>query len=108
MIDHLDYLVLTTSRESDFVDLYTGVLGMQLESFVGGMPPVERKARSLSPRHTCRFPARWIFVLSPPSLWTTQSSESTHITGPSSKGRSCAPVQRKKSALSTCVIRTSI
>jgi catechol 2,3-dioxygenase-like lactoylglutathione lyase family enzyme len=44
MIDHLDHLVLTTSREAACIDFYTRVLGMQLESFVGGQPPVERKA----------------------------------------------------------------
>jgi len=30
MIDHLDHLVLTTSREAACVDFYTRVLGMQL------------------------------------------------------------------------------
>ena len=44
MIDHLDHLVLTTAREADCVDFYTRVLGMQLECFVGGTPPVERRA----------------------------------------------------------------
>lgn len=44
MIDHLDHLVLTTSREAACIDFYTRVLGMQLESFVGGPPPVERRA----------------------------------------------------------------
>ncbi|KQV78822.1 VOC family protein [Rhizobacter sp. Root1221] len=44
MIDHLDHLVLTTSHEAACVRFYTEVLGMQLESFVGGTPPVERKA----------------------------------------------------------------
>jgi catechol 2,3-dioxygenase-like lactoylglutathione lyase family enzyme len=44
MIDHLDHLVLTTAREADCVDFYTRVLGTQLESFVGGTPPVERRA----------------------------------------------------------------
>lgn len=44
MIDHLDHLVLTTSNEAACIDFYTRVLGMQLESFVGGMPPVTRKA----------------------------------------------------------------
>jgi catechol 2,3-dioxygenase-like lactoylglutathione lyase family enzyme len=44
MIDHLDHLVLTTAREAECVDFYTRVLGMQLESFVGGTPPVERRA----------------------------------------------------------------
>jgi catechol 2,3-dioxygenase-like lactoylglutathione lyase family enzyme len=44
MIDHLDHLVLTTAREADCVDFYTRVLGMQIESFVGGTPPVERRA----------------------------------------------------------------
>lgn len=44
MIDHLDHLVLTTSREAACIDFYTRVLGMQLESFVGGTPPVERRA----------------------------------------------------------------
>ena len=44
MIDHLDHLVLTTSREAACVDFYTRVMGMQLETFVGGTPPVERRA----------------------------------------------------------------
>jgi catechol 2,3-dioxygenase-like lactoylglutathione lyase family enzyme len=44
MIDHLDHLVLTTAREAACVDFYTRVLGMQFESFVGGTPPVERRA----------------------------------------------------------------
>ena len=44
MIDHLDHLVLTTCNEEACVDFYTRVLGMTLESFVGGTPPVERKA----------------------------------------------------------------
>ena len=44
MIDHLDHLVLTTSKEVECIDFYIRVLGMKLESFVGGTPPVERKA----------------------------------------------------------------
>ena len=44
MIDHLDHLVLTTADETACVDFYTRVLGMTLESFVGGTPPVERRA----------------------------------------------------------------
>jgi len=44
MIDHLDHLVLTTGNEAACVDFYTRVLGMTLESFVGGTPPVTRKA----------------------------------------------------------------
>lgn len=44
MIDHLDHLVLTTANESTCVDFYTRILGMKLEVFIGGVPPVERKA----------------------------------------------------------------
>ena len=44
MIDHLDHLVLTTDREAECVRFYTEVLGMPLETFVGGNPPVERRA----------------------------------------------------------------
>ena len=44
MIDHLDHLVLTTANEVACVDFYTRILGMRLESFIGGTPPVERKA----------------------------------------------------------------
>lgn len=44
MIDHLDHLVLTTAREAACVDFYTRVLGMRLESFVGGTPQVQRRA----------------------------------------------------------------
>ena len=44
MIAHLDHLVLTTHHEAACVDFYTRVMGMRLESCVGGTPPVERKA----------------------------------------------------------------
>jgi len=44
MINHLDHLVLTSSREAACIDFYIRVLGMQLETFVGGTPPVERRA----------------------------------------------------------------
>ncbi len=44
MIGHLDHLVLTTCHEAACVDFYTRVIGMKLESFTGGTPPVERKA----------------------------------------------------------------
>jgi catechol 2,3-dioxygenase-like lactoylglutathione lyase family enzyme len=44
MIDHLGHLVLTTCDEAACIDFYTRVLGMQLESFVGGTPPVQRQA----------------------------------------------------------------
>ena len=44
MIDHVDHLVLTTANEGECIDFYTRVLGMKLESFIGGTPPVERKA----------------------------------------------------------------
>lgn len=44
MIDHLDHLVLTTARPEACIDFYTRVMGMQLESFIGGTPPVERQA----------------------------------------------------------------
>jgi len=44
MIDHLDHLVLTTAHEAECVRFYTEVLGMALEAFTGGTPPVERRA----------------------------------------------------------------
>lgn len=44
MIDHLDHLVLTTARPQACIDFYTRVMGMQLETFIGGAPPVERQA----------------------------------------------------------------
>lgn len=44
MIDRLDHLVLTTSHEAECVRFSTQVLGMRLEAFVGGTPPVERRA----------------------------------------------------------------
>jgi catechol 2,3-dioxygenase-like lactoylglutathione lyase family enzyme len=44
MIDHLDHLVLTTAHEAECIGFYTEVLGMRLETFVGGTPPVTRKA----------------------------------------------------------------
>ncbi len=36
MIDHLDHLVLTTSRRDACIDFYTGVLGMTLQQFGAG------------------------------------------------------------------------
>jgi catechol 2,3-dioxygenase-like lactoylglutathione lyase family enzyme len=36
MIDHLDHLVLTTSREAACIDFYTRVLGMSLETYGSG------------------------------------------------------------------------
>jgi catechol 2,3-dioxygenase-like lactoylglutathione lyase family enzyme len=50
MIDHLDHLVLTTSNETACIDFYTRVLGMTLESFVGGTPPVTRQAFKFGPQ----------------------------------------------------------
>lgn len=44
MISHLDHLVLTTANEAQCIRFYTEVLGMRLESFIGGTPPVERRA----------------------------------------------------------------
>lgn len=44
MISHLDHLVLTTANEAACIDFYTRVMGMALETFIGGTPPVERKA----------------------------------------------------------------
>ena len=44
MISHLDHLVLTTANEAVCVDFYTRILGMTLETFIGGTPPIERKA----------------------------------------------------------------
>jgi len=44
VIDQLDHLVLTTGHEAECIRFYTDVVGMQLETFVGGAPPVERKA----------------------------------------------------------------
>jgi catechol 2,3-dioxygenase-like lactoylglutathione lyase family enzyme len=44
MIEGLDHIVLTTGDEAACVDFYTRVLGMTLETFTGGTPPVERKA----------------------------------------------------------------
>ena len=44
MIDRLDHLVLTTTDEAACIDFYTRVLGMALDTFVAGTPPVARKA----------------------------------------------------------------
>ena len=44
MISHLDHLVLTTADEAACTDFYTRVMGVTLETFTGGTPPVARKA----------------------------------------------------------------
>jgi catechol 2,3-dioxygenase-like lactoylglutathione lyase family enzyme len=43
-VGQLDHLVLTTANEAACVDFYCRVLGMTLETFVGGTPPVPRLA----------------------------------------------------------------
>lgn len=49
MIDHLDHIVVTTDREAQCIQFYCDVLGMKLETFIGGNPPVERKAFTFGP-----------------------------------------------------------
>ena len=49
MIDHLDHIVITTDREEECIRFYRDVLGMKLDTFIGGNPPVERKAFSFGP-----------------------------------------------------------
>ena len=44
MIDHFDHLVVTTANEAACIDFYCQLMGMKLETFVGGTPPVERRA----------------------------------------------------------------
>lgn len=44
MIGRIDHLVLTTARRDACIDFYVRVLGMRLEVFTGGTPPVERIA----------------------------------------------------------------
>jgi catechol 2,3-dioxygenase-like lactoylglutathione lyase family enzyme len=44
MIDRLDHLVLTTAHEAECIRFYTEALGMRFETFVGGTPPIARKA----------------------------------------------------------------
>jgi catechol 2,3-dioxygenase-like lactoylglutathione lyase family enzyme len=44
MIDRIDHLVLTTSHAEACIDFYVRGLGMTLERFRGGTPPVERMA----------------------------------------------------------------
>ena len=49
MIDHLDHIVITTDHEEACIRFYRDVLGMKFETFVGGNPPVERKAFTFGP-----------------------------------------------------------
>lgn len=44
MITAIDHIVLTTADLARCVAFYRDVLGMSLETFMGGMPPVERLA----------------------------------------------------------------
>ena len=44
MIDHLDHIVLTTAKETECIDFYTRVMGMQLDYFLAEDSAVERKA----------------------------------------------------------------
>ena len=78
MIYHLYHLVLTTSNEAACIDFYTRVMGMQLETFVGGTPPVERRA--------FRFGHQKINL---------------HV-----KAHEFEPAPHKKAARSTCATRT--
>ena len=49
MIDHIDHIVITTDHEADCIRFYCEVLGMRYETFIGGNPPVERKAFKVGP-----------------------------------------------------------
>ena len=49
MIDHLDHIVITTDREEECIRFYRDVLGMKLDTFIGGNPPVERKSFKFGP-----------------------------------------------------------
>ena len=44
MIASLDHFVLTTAHEAACIRFYTEVLGMRLDTFTGGTPPVMRTA----------------------------------------------------------------
>lgn len=44
MIAAIDHIVLTTARLDDCIAFYCDALGMTLERFIGGTPPVERLA----------------------------------------------------------------
>ena len=58
MIDHLDHLVLTTRRRSGLRAFYTEVLGMRLESFVGGTAVDGAPSSSATRRSTCTSTGR--------------------------------------------------
>lgn len=44
MIAAIDHIVLTTAQLDDCIAFYCDALGMTLERFIGGTPPVERLA----------------------------------------------------------------
>jgi len=44
MIQSIDHIVLTTATPERCIAFYCGALGMTLEKFIGGTPPVERMA----------------------------------------------------------------
>jgi len=49
MIDHLDHIVITTDHEAECIRFYCDVLGMTLETFTAGNPPIDRKAFKFGP-----------------------------------------------------------
>jgi hypothetical protein len=74
---------------------------MRLESFIGGTPPVERKAfvfgrqkinlhvkgASSNPRLIRRYPVLWICAFWPPCRWTRSSPVCSSCRLPSPKAR---------------------
>jgi catechol 2,3-dioxygenase-like lactoylglutathione lyase family enzyme len=84
MISHLDHLVLTTARLDACLAFYCDGLGMALEKFIGGTPPVERLAlkfgtqkinihvqgKEFEPKAALPTPAHWICVSSLTSRWS--------------------------------------
>jgi catechol 2,3-dioxygenase-like lactoylglutathione lyase family enzyme len=110
MIDHLDHLVLTTARREACVDFYTRVMGMQLETFIGGTPPVERQAfkfgqqkinlhvqgREFEPKAHLPVPGALdlCFIASVPLEQVIAAAAAS--SGPSSKARCCAPAPPHK------------
>ncbi len=85
MIDRIDHLVLTTFNEDACVDFYTRVMGMMLESFMGGTPPIARSAFKFG-----------------------NQKINLHVRGHEfePKARFCAPVRPIRSGRCICVTRT--
>ncbi|AEI79539.1 lactoylglutathione lyase [Cupriavidus necator N-1] len=115
LIDHLDHLVLTCVDLEATRHFYTEVMQMQPETFGNGRLAfrfgnqkinLHQRGAEFEPKAHLPVPGYSISALSLRSRSTASSPIFSDASGPLSKDLWRAPAPRRRSARSTCAIRT--